>query len=241
MTKKIDFNTPDSELKNVRNWDIIEIQGKTLCLIDKWTMTPKIELKKTAKSKGRGLTRDNKIVMYFDPKATQDFGTKLKSKDYSAWRLQRLKGIDSDGNTWTVAIEQPSHKIVSFDGDDPWTTYVAAYREAKTNEPKLGSYKLHNIATEAVSKKIKKIEADESKITIKRDYSDSVQSRTNQLVSFLHNVDWVNEKKVDQLLDFFKDAKGVDMQDVLKQVKSLTKTNRAIAKYAEKHPEEFAW
>lgn len=239
--QKIDFDTSNSELDKVRRWDIIEIQGKTLCLIDKWTTTPKIELNKTSKSKGRGLTRDNKIVMYFDSKATQDFGSKLKSKDYSTWRLQRLKGIDSDGNTWTIAIEQPSHKIASFDGDDPWTIYVTTYREAKAKEPKTSSYRLHNLATETVSKKIKKIEADSSKIIVKREYSDSVKSRSTQLVNFLSDVDWISENKVEQLFDFFKDAKGVDMQDVLKQVKSLTKTNRAIAKYAEKHPEEFAW
>lgn len=238
---KIDFDTSNSELDKVRRWDIIEIQGKTLCLIDKWTTTPKIELNKTSKSKGRGLTRDNKIVMYYDPKATSDFGSKLKSKDYSTWRLQRLKGIDSDGNTWTIAIEQPSHKIASFDGDDPWTAYVTAYREAKAKDPKLGSYKLHNIATEAVSKKIKKIEADKSKITVKREYSDSVSSRTTQIIDFLSSVDWASESKTEQIIKFFKDAKGVDLEDVFNQVKNHTKTNRAIADYAAKHPEEFAW
>ena len=238
QAKKIDFNQPIGNFKTINQGDIVEYDGKKYYLEQTWPATPEVELKKTSKSKGRPLTRAGTIDVRYDP-YIDDKLSWHRSHDQlqKIMRFGALRLVDDQGIEWLASVKQPGYEITNAGILDPWTVYVAAYRQAKTDDPKGSSYKWKLAADKELWSKFKTIKVIDSQIKMEKRATNSEVVIEN----ILADLDWKDDKRIHQTLEFFKDAKGVDLEKVMERVKSLTKTNRAIAKYAEKHPEDFAW
>lgn len=227
---KIDFDTLPETLLQMKKWDIVSIAGKELC-ITKWTMSyPTIQLTKTSKSKGRGLTRDGKIMMSFDTDAS-----KVMNGDSKCYRLHAIEGVDCDGNKWFIYKNVPSHEFVNTGSEDPWTVYVDAYRKADCTS----TYGRHLQAAEVVSRKFPHVRAIKNAFTIERVNASSLESRIHAITELLTSMDWTSNAHMHEVIEFFKKSKGIDVNQILKHVKETNDSNRAIERYAEKHPSEF--
>lgn len=232
---KIDYDTPYSEFKKLKNYDIAEVCGKQLVITHIVPDFPRVIIKKTSKSKGRPLTRASDINASF--LRINDSGKYVYGDDkYS--RLGWGRGIDKDGVEWTFTIDKPGYVVdTAGSSQDPWTMYVAAYRDFKQHNAAKGTQQAQIAAEKALWSEFKNVKAIDTAVKLKK----SDDKPYDNIYGLLR---WVTTKRptiLKQVIQFLKNAKGIDFDKMLDDVYRHNKQDEGIAKYAEKHPELFAW
>lgn len=232
---KIDYDTPYNEFKKLKNYDIAEVCGKQLVITHIVPDFPRVIIKKTSKSKGRPLTRASDINASF--LRINDSGKYVYGDDkYS--RLGWGRGIDKDGVEWTFTIDKPGYVVdTAGSSQDPWTVYVAAYRDFKQHNATKGTQQAQIAAEKALWSEFKNVKAIDTAVKLKK----SDDKPYDNIYGLLR---WVTTKRptiLKQVIQFLKNAKGIDFDKMLDDVYRHNKQDEGIAKYAEKHPELFAW
>lgn len=232
---KIDYDTPYNEFKKLKNYDIAEVCGKQLVITHIVPDFPRVIIKKTSKSKGRPLTRASDINASF--LRINDSGKYVYGDDkYS--RLGWGRGIDKDGVEWTFTIDKPGYVVdTAGSSQDPWTMYVAAYRDFKQHNAAKGTQQAQIAAEKALWSEFKNVKAIDTAVKLKK----SDDKPYDNIYGLLR---WVTTKRptiLKQVIQFLKNAKGIDFDKMLDDVYRHNKQDEGIAKYAEKHPELFAW
>ena len=231
---KVDYDTPYNEFKNLKKYDIAEICGKQLVITHIIPGYPKVIIKKTSKSKGRPLTRASDITASFLP--INDSGKYVYDDKHK--RLGWGRGIDSNGVEWTFTIDEPGYVVdTAGSNQDPWTVYVATYRDFKQQNPSKGTQQAQLAAEKALWTEFKNVKAINNAVNLKNN-DDKPYDNIYGLLR------WVTTQRptvLKQVIQFLKNAKGIDFDKMLDDVYRHNKQDEGIAKYAEKHPELFAW
>ena len=162
---KVDYDTPYNEFKNLKKYDIAEICGKQLVITHIVSSYPKVIIKKTSKSKGRPLTRASDIIASFLP--INDSGKYVYDDKHT--RLGWGRGIDDNGVEWTFTIDEPGYAVdAAGSKQDPWTVYVAAYRDFKQQKPSKGTQQAQLAAEKALWTEFKNIKAIDNAVNLKK-------------------------------------------------------------------------
>ena len=239
--KKVEFGMTREQLIKIdlKLYDFVEFRGKKYIVtnLDR-TSYPKVTVKKTAKSKGRPLTRAKDIVVAYNP--FTEPGKKITDDQYNKIaHLLKLTLIDNKGQEWTAVLPEDQYEIVNKGQQDPWTIYVDAYRKAK--EQSVRSYLWADTARKALWDAVGgKIEPIMSSVKIEKEGSDPKENVEDTIKRFLWSS---NKKAVSEVVEFFKSGIKLDYDKLVpqwkKEVDERDKSIRATAKYAEKHPEQF--